>query len=75
MRTPLFALMLLAVPLAGRAQAPTGSPPAAISRDQFIARASQRAARVFDAIDVNHTGSITRDQLRAFRQAHAVRTQ
>jgi hypothetical protein len=55
-----------------------------ITRAQFVARAQQRAethnrdpqraaARagiIFDQIDVNHTGIISRDQLRAWREAH-----
>ena len=34
-------------------------------------RAAQRAGAAFDQIDVNHTGVITRDQIRAWRAAHA----
>jgi hypothetical protein len=34
-------------------------------------RAAQRAGAVFDQIDVNHAGVITRDQIRAWRAAHA----
>ena len=42
----------------------------AISRDQFIQRAAEMAGRRFDAIDTNHTGTITRAQMRAYREAH-----
>jgi hypothetical protein len=56
-----------------------------ITRDQYVQRAmqhaaaanrdpqraAQRAAGVFDQIDVNHSGVITQAQLRAWRQAHA----
>jgi hypothetical protein len=47
------------------------APPAgAISRDQYIQQAEQRAGLIagerFDQIDVNHTGYITRGQLRAW---------
>ncbi len=69
-----LATFLVALPLAAIAQpAPSPAPGpgrGAITRDQFIQRASDAAARRFDAIDVNHTGSITRDQMRAWRQAH-----
>ncbi len=41
-----------------------------ITRDQFIQRASLAAAHRFDAIDVNHIGVITREQVRAWRQSH-----
>jgi hypothetical protein len=48
-------------------------PPGAISREQYIATAQQRAAQQagarFDQIDVNHTGYITRAQIRAFTAA------
>jgi hypothetical protein len=48
-------------------------PPGAISRDEYIAREQQRAAQRagarFDEIDVNHTGYITRAQIRAFTAA------
>jgi hypothetical protein len=41
-------------------------PPGAISRDQFVQQRAEAAGRLFDQIDVNHTGYITRAQLRAF---------
>jgi hypothetical protein len=48
-------------------------PPGAISREQYIDQAQQRAAKLagarFDQIDVNHTGYITRAQIRAFAAA------
>ena len=69
-----LATLFLALPLSAMAQpAPTGAPPpdrGVITRDQFIQRAVQMAGQRFDAIDTNHTGSITRAQLRAWRQAH-----
>ena len=70
----LFAALILGMPIAATAQpapsAGTGPADGRISRDQFMQRASAVAARRFDAIDVNHTGFVTRDQLRAWRQAH-----
>jgi hypothetical protein len=60
---------------------PPGSPSVppprgAISRQQYINRAEEHAARMagerFDEIDVNHTGYITKAQIRAWRaQRHA----
>ncbi len=67
------ALIALA-PLAASAQpAPGQAGPhvKTFTRDQFIQRASEMAARRFDAIDTAHSGVVTRDQIRAFRQAHA----
>ena len=71
---PFLAAVFLALPFAAMAQAPTPGYPAplrgVITRDQFIQRATQVAAQRFDAIDANHTGVVTRAQLRAWRQAH-----
>ena len=50
----------------GAAAAP---PPGAISRDQFVQRHAEAAGRLFDQIDTNHTGYITRAQLLAFMRA------
>jgi EF-hand domain len=52
-------------PPAGGPQA-SPPPPGAISREQYVERAARNAGRRFDKIDVNHTGYITREQLRAF---------
>jgi hypothetical protein len=50
---------------------PGGPPPAgAISRDQFVQQRATAAGRLFDRIDVNHTGFITRAQLRAYMAQH-----
>ncbi len=80
MRAILAVLTLAALPLAATAQpappvqATPGQAPAgagrAITRDQFVQRAAEMAGRRFDQIDTNHTGTITRSQLHAFRQAH-----
>jgi hypothetical protein len=62
-----------------------GAPAGWITRDQYIQQAMQRATAtnrdpqqaaqhagaVFDEIDVNHTGVLTRAQIRAWQQAHA----
>jgi hypothetical protein len=37
-----------------------------MSRDQFIQQRAAAAGRLFDRIDTNHTGYITKAQLRAF---------
>lgn len=65
-----LATLLAAMPLAAMAQ--TAPPPGqgVITRDQFIQRATAMAGRTFDAIDVGHTGTITRAQLRAWRESH-----
>ena len=55
------------VPIATYAQ----SAPRGITRDEFVQRAAEMAGRRFDEIDTSHAGVITRDQLRAWRQAHA----
>ena len=70
-----LATLLAATPFAAMAQPAPASPSPAptrgvITRDQFVQRAAAMAGQRFDAIDVNHTGSITRDQLRAWRQSH-----
>jgi hypothetical protein len=44
-------------------------PPGAISRDQFVQQRAEAAGRLFDRIDTNHTGYITRAQLRAYMAA------
>jgi hypothetical protein len=75
MRKLAFAAVIAAVaPLAAMAQSQTPSQPAngsqTITRQQYVDRASTMAGKRFDAIDTNHTGTITVAQLRAFRQAH-----
>jgi hypothetical protein len=45
-------------------------PPGAISREDYIKRAADRAAARFDRIDANHTGYLTREQIRAYYLAH-----
>ncbi len=68
------------------ARPPSGPPPQGdgITRDQYIQRAvqratnlqrdpqraAQRAGAVFDQMDVNHTGVVTREEMRAWRAAH-----
>jgi hypothetical protein len=41
-------------------------PPGAITREQFVQQRAEAAGRLFDAIDTNHLGYITRAQLRAW---------
>lgn len=59
------------------AGAPTPAAPlprGAISRDQFIQnaeqRAGQRAATLFDQMDTDHDGILTREERRAWRAQH-----
>jgi hypothetical protein len=41
-------------------------PPGAITREQFVERRTEAAGRLFDQIDTNHLGYVTRAQLRAY---------
>ncbi len=75
MRLKLLAAAVLFAPMAAFAQAPASPPPARgpdtpITRAQFIQRAADQAARRFDEIDVNHTGTITRAQMRSWAEAN-----
>jgi len=56
--------------------APAASPPGdGISRDDYIAKArdaeEKRAAKRFDAMDTDHDGILTKDEIAAYRAAHA----
>ena len=57
--------------------AATPLPPATegISRDDYIAKArdaaAKRAATRFDEMDTNHDGILTKDEIAAYRAAHA----
>jgi hypothetical protein len=44
-----------------------------ITRDEYIERAKDAAARRFDAMDANHDGVLTADERRAYREAHSRR--
>ena len=59
------------VPIASYAQSAPQTAARGITRDEFVQRAAEMAGRRFDEIDTTHAGVITRDQLRAWRQAHA----
>jgi hypothetical protein len=73
-RPILLTIFCLAVSAGVQAQpAPNGQPSTPtdqITRDQFIQRAAQAAARRFDMIDTTHSGVITRQQLTAWTTAH-----
>lgn len=58
-----FIIVLALAPSLAFAQA---AGPGAISRDQFVQQRADAAGRLFDQIDTNHTGYITRAQLRAY---------
>jgi len=63
-------------PAPASAPAPPPSPPAdGISRDDYIAKArdaaEKRAATRFDAMDTNHDGILTKEEIAAYRAAHA----
>ena len=68
-----------ASPPSGGAAPPASTPAVplprgAVSRDQFIQnaeqRAGQRAGALFDQMDTNHDGILTRDERRAWREQH-----
>ena len=69
------AVLIGLAPIAALAQpAPSGEAAPdqrGITRDQYVQRAADLAGRRFDQIDTAHAGVVTRDQIRAFRQAHA----
>ncbi|MBV8776451.1 MAG: hypothetical protein JO032_08665 [Alphaproteobacteria bacterium] len=54
--------------------APNGSAAVGIARDDYIAKAKEaaekRAAKRFDAMDANHDGVLTGDEVAAYRAAH-----
>jgi hypothetical protein len=56
------------------AAAPASPAPAGISRDDYIAKARdaavKRAEKRFDAMDANHDGFLTKDEIAAYRAAH-----
>jgi hypothetical protein len=53
----------------------TTAAPEGISRDDYIAKArdaaAKRAATRFDAMDANHDGVLTKDETAAYRAAHS----
>jgi hypothetical protein len=61
-------------PTGATAPSDTPSPADGISRDDYIAKArdtaSKRAATRFDAMDANHDGVLTKDELAAYRATH-----
>lgn len=85
MRVMIVAAMLpLLCPLAAMAQSAPPSPaantaPAAaaaprrggdITRDQYIERAKENAAKRFDRMDADHDGVLTEAERHAYREAH-----
>ena len=54
--------------------AAASTPEGGISRDDYIAKAraaaEKRAATRFDAMDANHDGVLTKDEIAAYRAAH-----
>jgi len=41
-----------------------------ITRDAYVRRASDAAGKRFDAMDVTHKGTLSRAEIKAWRQAH-----
>jgi hypothetical protein len=61
-------------PASPAAAAPAPAAPQGISRDDYIEKArdaaAKRAAARFDAMDANHDGILTPDEIAAYRDAH-----
>ena len=57
------------------APAPSASAPVGLSRDAYIQHAQERAAKSaakrFDAMDADHNGILTDDEIATFRAAHS----
>ncbi len=57
------------------AAAPAATAPDGITRDEYIAKARDEAAKRagdrFDAMDTNHDGVLTKEEIAAYRAAHA----
>lgn len=82
MRVIIVAAMLpLLCPLAAMAQSAPQSPAANtaaaaprrggdITRDQYIERAKENAAKRFDRMDADHDGVLTEAERHAYREAH-----
>lgn len=73
MRRTLAILAVALLPLPTLAQAASPASAETMTRAQYVQRASDAAGRRFDAIDTAHTGSLTREQIRAWRQSHSSR--
>lgn len=66
----------MATPAAEPPNPAAAAPPASgIARDDYIAKyrdaAAKRAATRFDEMDANHDGVLTKDEIAAYRAAHA----
>ena len=63
------------VPTPPPAMAPAATAPDGITRDDYIAKARDEAAKRagdrFDAMDTNHDGVLTKEEIAAYRAAHA----
>jgi hypothetical protein len=77
MRGLAIGALMVFVSSAAIAQTPATPPAAApdgISRDDYIAKlrdaAAKRAATRFDEMDANHDGVLTKDEAAAYRAAH-----
>ena len=81
MRGLATAALMIMLPGAAIAQTPpapaAASAPDGITRDDYVAKAREaaqkRAETRFDAMDANHDGVLTKDEIAAYRAAHARR--
>jgi hypothetical protein len=62
-------------PAATTAATPAAPAPEGITRDDYIAKArdeaAKRAATRFDAMDANHDGALTKQEIAAYHAAHS----
>jgi len=61
--------------MATPAPTPAAAPAGGVTRDDYIQHAQDRAAKAaakrFDAMDADHDGILTKDEIAAYRAAHA----
>ena len=75
MRAPFLTIVVI-IGLGGTAvaQSATTPTPQGVARDDYIAKArdaaAKRAATRFDAMDANHDGILTADEIAAYKAAH-----
>ena len=71
--TVILALALLPLPAFAQTSAPHAAEGDSITRAQYVQRAAEAAGRRFDRMDTAHAGTLTREQIRAWRHTHGGR--
>jgi hypothetical protein len=75
MRVPFLTIVVI-IGIGGTAlaQSPATPAPQGVTRDDYISKArdaaAKRAAIRFDAMDANHDGTLTPEEIAAYRAAH-----